>query len=64
MATKMNYKTRMDITSDNHKCTNCGHVDHTGGEATITLPYCGACGKVVLDITQKFCCWCGVEVES
>lgn len=61
--TKMVYHSRIVSDHDNHTCTQCGHLDHTGSESTLDLPYCGACGKVVLDINQSYCCWCGEKIQ-
>lgn len=45
-------------------CPECKHKYQTGGQSEISMPYCGGCGKIVLDATQNFCCWCGCEFEE
>ncbi len=28
------------------------------------IPYCGHCGKVIFDISQNYCCWCGEKIKE
>ena len=44
-------------------CSNCGHEDEIQRPTRTELPYCGSCGKAVLDIAQNYCGWCGKSIQ-
>jgi len=44
-------------------CPDCGRKEIKTPIMT-NMPYCSGCHKIVLDCTQKYCCWCGVEFEK
>lgn len=46
------------------KCPECNHEYQTGSQTELNMPYCGECGKIVLDATQIYCCWCGCEFNK
>lgn len=43
------------------RCENCRHEMQTEKPIQLHMPYCGECGMIVLDLMQKYCCWCGSE---
>ena len=43
----------------------CGEIIEKGHpEYALEMPYCSYCGKIILDINQNYCCWCGQEIED
>ncbi len=46
-----------------NECENCGHENAIEKPLRTDMPYCGYCGKIVLDAAQNYCCWCGSEFE-
>lgn len=57
------FRERMDMDYTDQECPKCNHAYQTVGERLVSLPYCGACGKTVLDLNHKYCGWCGVQIE-
>lgn len=50
----------------NGKCDHCGssiceEIDHP---AELEMPYCGGCGMIVFDATQKYCGFCGIRFND
>lgn len=45
-------------------CTGCNTEMEIEKPVTVNVPYCGSCGKIVLDVTQKYCCWCGCKFDG
>lgn len=45
-------------------CPNCHHEIETEHPIRLDMPYCGDCGKIVLDANQQYCCWCGERFEE
>jgi hypothetical protein len=45
-------------------CPHCGLDFQHGQRVEMPMPYCENCGKIVFDITQRFCCWCGSKFEN
>jgi len=46
-------------------CEKCNEVvEITKKHIELEMPYCGECGKIVLDLAQNYCCWCGESFES
>jgi hypothetical protein len=43
------------------KCPTCKTEIETRHPIELELPYCGDCGRMVLDAEQVYCCWCGQE---
>jgi len=46
------------------KCPQCNHGFETEQPKQTRMPYCNQCNKIILDLTQKFCCWCGVKFKK
>jgi hypothetical protein len=40
-------------------CPTCKSSIEISRSCELEMPYCGSCGKIVLDAAQKYCCWCG-----
>lgn len=50
-----------------YKYMNCPHCDgvvEVDKPRKLSMPYCSDCGKIVLDATQVYCCWCGKRFEQ
>lgn len=46
-------------------CQQCkAKVPITNSVIRIEMPYCNNCGKIVFDLNQKYCCWCGEKFED
>lgn len=45
-------------------CPNCGAEVVSSKPDEGNFPYCGGCGKVILDISQPFCGWCGRPLKG
>jgi len=44
-------------------CSNCGKSTRLKKEITLKMPYCGNCDMVIHDSNQKYCGYCGCELE-
>jgi len=41
-------------------CETCKkEIPITASNIELEMPYCSECGKIVLDCSQNYCCWCG-----
>ena len=58
-------KRRLAMGHNHIDCPHCGKVARPVSPGIyLDMPYCGECGKVVLDAGQKYCCWCGTKFEE
>lgn len=61
--TKIVFKKRV-IGGQNEVRCKCGEVtEERISNSRTELPYCGSCGKCVLDLQQNYCMWCGNKFE-
>lgn len=49
-----------------HACSDCGSENTFvfTSQERVDMPYCGNCGKIVYDICQKYCCYCGIKFKN
>lgn len=62
---KIVFKNRVISGESEVVCRACGEIveERTPSYRT-EMPYCGECGKCVLDLSQKYCMWCGERFEE
>jgi len=47
-------------------CESCNkEVEITKGKfIELEMPYCNNCGKIIFDLNQNYCCWCGERLTE
>lgn len=61
---KIIYKNRSHGGYKYTSCPICNNTVEVDRPVQLEMPYCGDCGMIVLDCSQKFCCWCGAAFEK
>jgi hypothetical protein len=64
MSMKIIYKPKIVGNYDRVVCPHCEKDFQHGTRTEMPMPYCGNCGKIVLDASQKFCGWCGCKFDG
>jgi len=60
---KMVYKNRVMGGYKYVSCPKCNYEIEVNHPIELGMPYCSDCDGIVLDATQKYCCWCGEKFE-